>query len=165
MADAHERKRLIDQAHGLLLDEIKDTVKQFSALGTPQISDDYESIHQRLLYITALEADLGHLYRQSLEILNEVVNSKDDSEEILEDSKMAQSQKPSFKNPTAYMSRPEYELKLRSLTIEEVHGFKTWKTLVNNSYYIRDIISSYQRDADRERRVVDTRLKILGTYY
>lgn len=165
MTDSNERKKLIDQAHKLLLDDVKDTVKQFSALGTPQISDDYGSIHQRLLYITALESDLGHLYRQSLEILNEVVNSRDDCEEILEDSKMTQSQKPSFKNPTAYMSRPEYELKLRSLTIEEVHGLKTWKTLATNSYYIRDIIMSYQKDADRERRVVDTRLKILGTYY
>lgn len=157
-----ERRQLIETACKQLFVDLEDSVEQFKHYENAQVSDDYDSIHRRLLFMTAVERDLSYLYRQATALRHQVEVSRDRAKDLLEDAKMEAVQKPTFKNPTTYSSRPETEGKLRSLTFEEHYDVAIWEKLYKQTQYLVDVVRSYQQDANKERRDIDTRLKILS---
>lgn len=160
--DLIERKKMIERACKLIFDEMEDSIHQLRSMDSAQVRDDFTKIHSRLLFLTAVENDFSHLLRKAMEIKHEVETSMYRAKDTLEDAKMEQTQKPSFKSPNSYVSRPETEGKLRSLTFEETYEVSTWEKLNRDVQFLVDTIRSYQQDANRERRTIDTRMKILS---
>lgn len=163
MTLTEERKKLIEAACKKIFDELEESVTHLKDLGTPQISDDYDKIHAKLLTVTQIESELGYFYRSVIAVKHEVDVSKARAKARLEDAAMEATQKPSFKNPLAsYSTRPETDAKLRSLTIEETYDLRVWEILSMDVQYLLQVVQSYQQDANRQRRDIDTRLKILS---
>lgn len=159
-----ERERLLSQACKQIMDEVESAVKDFRQLQRPLVSDDHATIHSRTLFVTQVENELAYLYRSALKVKHEVDSSKFRAQANLQDKHTEVMDKPTFKSLNGFMSRPEVEIKLRSLAIEENYDVRIWESLSIDVVYLIDVIRSYQQEASRERRDIDTRLRILGLY-
>ena len=160
-----ERKSLIETACKKIYDDLEATVKDFSELHNPQVADDYDKIHDRLLFLSATERDLNGLLRIANQFKRQVDITFLDLRNQLEDAKMEAIQKRSFATMGAsFESKEEKVAKLRSLTIEESHDLEQWEVLRVEVNYLIDLIGSHQREANRERRDIDTRIKLLSLY-
>lgn len=162
MRDSQERQQLLETACKKLFDEIEDTVKQFKDRGGVSPQDDFDKIHIRTLFITQVESELSYLQRSLLTIRHEVEVAQARAKAALEDKESEVMSRPTFKNPMGYMSRPELEAKMRSMTIEATADKRIWDLLMIDVNYLQEVLKSYQQEAYRERRDIDTRLKILG---
>ena len=110
-----------------------------------------------------LEKDFSHLYRRAAELRHEVEVSRARAKEFLEDAKMEVVNKANFKNPAnAYQSKAETDGKIRSLTFEAQYDLRNWEELYIDMQYLIDVIRSMQNDAYKQRRDIDTRLKIFS---
>lgn len=159
-----DRGALISQAAIQLMDELEDTVKDFKARDRPQVGDDYVKMHSRLIFVTQVEGEIAHLYRLALKVKNEVEVSHHRATSNLQDKEAEVLSRPTFKSINGFMSRPEVEAKIRSIAIEEVYHVRIWEKLKLDVNYLLDVIRSYQQEASRERRDIDTRLRLLGLY-
>lgn len=160
-----ERRALLEKASIKLFEELEKSVEEFQTFKTPHLKDDFDTIHARMLFVTATERELSVLYRDSLKIKKQVDLTKARARSILEDAKMEAYDRPTFKKAHTFESRPEVELKLRSMTIEEAHALEEWERLSTDVEYLVETIRSYQFDAMKERKDIDTRLKIFSLKY
>ena len=78
---------------------------------------------------------------------------------------MEAAERPTFKSITSFDSRPIVEARLRSLSIEHEYNVVSWENTLRDVLYAQDVVYSFQQDAQKERRDIDTRLKILGMQY
>lgn len=159
-----DRASLITQASKHIMDELEEVVRDFRARDRPQVGDDHNKIHSWLILITQVEGELAHLYRQAVKVKHEVEVSYHWATSNLQDKEAEVLSRSTFKTVAGYMSRPEIEVKLRSMAIEEVHNVRIWERLKLDVYYLLDVIRSYQQEAYKYRKDIDTRLKIIGLY-
>lgn len=163
MREVDERRDLLKKACKIIADSLEETVSQMKSISEqPKFTDDYDRIHIRMLSVSETEMELSYLYRKSIEIKNEVDTNYARAEENLKDAQMEAVNKPTFRNPNAYSSRPETEGKLRSLTFEETYEVYQWNQLKVDVNYLVELVKSHQMDASKQRRDIDTRLKIKG---
>lgn len=160
-----ELKSKIEAASKLLFDELEDTVQQVREFKTPSIKDDYDKLHVQLLFYTETEMELSYLYRKALQLKNQVDTHLSRARDILEDAKMVALEDKGFKIPNTYSSRVETEAKLRSKTFEETHEVRIWERLISDVQYLVEVIKSYQMDAFKRRKDIDTRLKIISLQF
>lgn len=146
------------------MDDLEEVIKEYKTRERPKIGDDHVKIHSYTLYITQLESELAYLYRSTLKVKHEIESSKYRAKTLLEDKHTEAMGKPTFKTLNGYMSRPEIEVKLRALAIEETYEFRIWESLMIDVNYLLDVVRSFQQEASRERRDIDTRLRLLGLY-
>ena len=163
MRDSDQRRKLFEKACKDIMDALEVEVEEMRNFDSPNLRDDYDKIHARLLFLTSTEVGLSHYYRQALAIKHEVEVERDRARNNLEDAKMEVANKPTFRGlTTQYQSRPEIEAKLRSLTYEENYELTQWSQLFTDVQYLLDVVKSYQLDANKQRRDIDTRLKIFS---
>ena len=160
-----ERRALIIQACKKLLDEVEGTTKDFMEMGQPLASDGFDTIHTRLLFLTSVERDLSYLYRQVRDLRRQTEISLSQAKSDLADAKMEAAERPTFNSITSFDSRPIVEARLRSLSIEHEYNVVSWENTLRDVLYAQDVVYSFQQDAQKERRDIDTRLKILGMQY
>lgn len=149
----------------MLFNQLEDSVTHLTSYPPPQITEDFESLHKRLLSVSGIESEVSTHYRNVLKVKHEVDVSKERANAALADAEMEATSTSSFKNPlTNFTTRPEVDAKLRALTIEETHEVRTWKTLSLDVQYLLDVVRSYQLDLSRQRRDIETRLKLNYTF-
>lgn len=166
MREVEERRKLLEKACKAIADSLEETVSQMKSISEqPKLNDDYDRIHLRLLSVSETEMELSYLYRKAIEIQREVDTNYARVKENLKDAQMEAVNKPTFRSPNAYSSRPETEGKLRSLTFEENYEVYQWEQIRNDSQYLVELVKSHQMDASKQRRDIDTRLKIKGFQY
>lgn len=156
------RKALIEKACKIIMDEVEETIEGFRSLKQPQISDDYEDIHLRLVATGTIDSELSHLYTKALDIRREVEVSKLTARDRLNDAKMEAVQKPTFRTPNTYVTGEETSAKLRSLTFEAHYEYSIWEKLSKEVDFLVDTIRVYQLDVGRHRRDADLRFKIIS---
>ena len=162
MTPAEERRALLEKASKKVFDELVDIQTQLKNFEPPKLNDDYDKIHMQMLFLTSTELELSYVYRAALDIKHEIEVSRARAKSVLDDAQMEAVNKPTFKTPHSYSSRPETEGKLRSLTFEQTYEVTHWDRLMTDAQYLLDVIKSYQMDVNKQRRDVDTRLKILS---
>lgn len=166
MRDVEERKLLIDKASKKIVDDLEKVVDSLKDISTqPKLRDDFDVIHLRMLSVSETELELSYLYRSALSLKKEVDTNYARAKETLKDAQMEAVLKPTFKTPNAYSSRPETEGKLRSLTFEENFEVVQWERILADINYLIELIKSHQMDVNKQRRDIDTRLKIKGFQY
>ena len=156
-----ERWALINKACESILNSVQGTVKDFFEFPQAHPGDDFVVIHQRMLFMTSVERDLSHIYRQARDLRRQVELTLSQLKSDLEDAKMEAVRQPTFKSLTSFDSRPVVDARLRSMTIELTHAVTQWEQLLKNVLYVQDVVYSHQQDASKERRDIDTRMKIL----
>lgn len=163
---AEERSLLVQKACKQLVDDLSDVMETLHALPTQSREDEYDTIHVRLLSISKVESELSRIYADSAKLHLEVEVNFLRAKATVDDKAVEVMDRPTFKNPTsAFMSRPEIETKVRSLSVEEIYELRVWEKLKKDVYYLQDVIRTYQQEANRARRDIDTRLKILQMKY
>ena len=161
--DSDSRRKLITAAASKIMDEALKSIQDFQEFETPKLRDDYDKLHARMLFMSDLEKDFSHLYRRATELRHEVEVSRARAKEFLEDAKMEVVNKANFKNPAnAYQSKAETDGKIRALTFEAQYELRNWEELYIDMQYLIDVMRSMQNDAYKQRRDIDTRLKIFS---
>lgn len=158
----YERKALVEKACIQFLSELDDAVKDFINMESAHSGDDLTKIYNRMLFITSTERELSYIYRKAKELKRQVEINLSNAKEILDDAKARAIGSPNFKSLNSYESRPEVEAKIRSMTIEETHEVLVWERLLKDAQHVLDILYSHQQDAIKERRDIDTRIKIVS---
>lgn len=158
-----EKKALLEKAAKQCFEAIEDNINDLRALGTQSIHEDYDSLHKRLISISSIETNLARVFEGLAKLKFQVDALKARAKAELEDKEMESMEKPQFKNAlSTYTTRPEVEAKLRSLAIREVRELRVWSELSLEVNMLSEILRNYQQDAQRARRDIDTRLKILS---
>lgn len=149
-----------------LVDQVANAMETLQKLPIQKIDDDFDVIHQRLIIVSSTETELARIYADAIAVVREVEKARAAAKANVEDKQVEVIDRPTFKSPTAaYMSRPEIETKMRSLSVEEIHELRVWERLYKDVTYLQDIVRTYQQEANRARRDIDTRLKILQMKY
>lgn len=159
-----EQQAKLDEMIKKAFDDLIDTTKQFRAYDKAHVNETWEELHKRLLFVSSVENDLSHLYRTAATLKYSVEVGLNKAKSLLEDRRTEVMQRPNFKGPMSYMSAQEVDAKARSLTIEEVMDLREWEDLNLGVKVLVDTIRSYQSDAGRERRDIDTRYKLLSMF-
>lgn len=158
-----EKREAIESYAKKCFDDIEDNVKDLRAMSKPQIVDDYDTIHMRLLRISEIESSLAHVFENVSNVKSMVDVLLHRARVDLEDAQAEVLQKPQFRNPTSnFMSRPEVEAKLRSYTVSELHALRVWEEVAIDIKRLVDVLRNYQQEASKAKREIDTRLKILS---
>lgn len=158
-----EKREAIEKYAKQCFDDIEDNVKDLRSLARPQVSDDYDTIHQRLLRLSEIESSLAHVFENVSKVKSKVDVLQHQARVDLEDAQSEVLQRPQFRSPTSnYMSRPEVEAKLRSHTVSELHTLRVWDEVAIDIKRLVDVLRNYQQEASKAKREIDTRLKILS---
>lgn len=161
-----EKAKLVEKACKQLINELSDAMESLDGLPDQKTHDEYDTIHVRLILVSKVETELSRIYAQSAALNWDVEVNKLRAKAAVEDKAVEVMDKPTFKSPTSsFMSRPEIETKVRSMSVEEVYELRVWEKLQKDVYYLQDVIRTYQQQANRARRDIDTRLKILQMKY
>lgn len=148
-----------------IMDSLTEAAQEFRGIPVPQASDDYPTIHKRLLQVTATEQELSHIYRKAIQVRNQVETRKVRAEAALEDAKMEAINSPGFTKVNSFDSRPEKEARIRSMTYEYQYSLTQLDILLKDVWYLVRVIESHQKDANNARKDIDTRLRIMSMEY
>lgn len=161
-----EKLHLLENYAKRCFDDIESCVTDFKELAQPQVQDDYDTLHRRLLRVAEIDLSLASVFEDVSGLRTMVDKLLLSARADLQDAETEAISKPQFKNPLSpYMSRPEVEAKLRSMTLSPLMEVRTWETLLADVKNLDDVLRSYQRQVSSARRDIDARLKILSMRY
>lgn len=163
MNDPDSLRGGVEKALKLIADKMEIAVTELKEFASPQLRDDFDKLHAQLLFYSAIERDLSQCQRDVLLVKSNVDVHLARAKSSLEDAKMEEVGKSSFRSLTpSFQSRSETDGKLRALTFEEVFEVTKWEEIRLATQYLLDVVRTYQLDANKYRRDIETRLKIIS---